>query len=311
MTLLNIAYSTTLRLLLLVSLNLYSMSVALAETPMELAALYDKLQQNQLTSVFGEPVFVSSSIQGDRYAADAYGLVGHAFSDVTKELSVAANWCQFVLLHFNIKACTQDSQAKQQSLQFYAGRKFYEPPEKAYKLQYQFKVISNRQDYLRIVLSADEGPIGTSDYRIALDAIPVGNSTFLHFHSSYESSYLSRMATELYLETLGRDKVGFSIVGTKASGEPVFIDGIKGVVERNVMRYYLALKAYLDTSKLSAEKRFEARIKNWFDLTEKHALQLHELEREEYLQSKRKERQNQLKLQQELDTAIKQSEKNH
>ena len=48
-----------------------------------------------------------------------------------------------------------------------------------------------------------------------------------------------------YLATGGRDKVGFSIVGKTASGAPQYLDGMRAVVERNTMRYYLAIDAYL------------------------------------------------------------------
>ena len=70
-----------------------------------------------------------------------------------------------------------------------------------------------------------------------------------------------------------------------------------GIIERNIMRYYLSLIAFLDTAHLSHDERFEARINTWFDLTENYATQLHELERDEYLQAKRQERHNQLWLQ--------------
>ena len=46
------------------------------------------------------------------------------------------------------------------------------------------------------------------------------------------------MAT--YLHSVGRDKVGFTIVDRKPDGSPRYVKGIRGAVERNVMRYYFA-----------------------------------------------------------------------
>ncbi|MET0117636.1 MAG: hypothetical protein ABW090_09440 [Sedimenticola sp.] len=286
-----------------ICLGLHYVSWCNAETASELAALYKEIDRGASISLSGKPIFVSSAVVKDRFAADAYGIVGSAFDDVVEELTVPANWCQFVPLNFNVKACTHQALNDRFSLTFYAGRKFYETPDKAYQLHYDYAITNRSDDYVRIVLSADAGPMGTTNYRIELDAIPVDSDTFLRIHSSYDSSFLSRLATDVYLATLGSDKMGFTVVGNTETGEPIYIGGVKGVVERNAMRYYLALQAYLDTCKLPPDSRFEARIQTWFDLSEVHATQLHELEREEYLESKRMERLNQQKLQQALNGA--------
>jgi len=292
--------SMFLHLAILVYLPFSFISLANAGTQSELAALYENFLQKQELSVFGESIFVSSNVQANRYSASAYGIVEHSFSEVSKELSIHAKWCQFVTLNFNVKACTYHTQDNQQSLTFYAGRKFYQPPKKAYKLHYQFKITDRSDSYVRIVLKANTGPMETKDYRIELDAIPVGNRTFLRFRSSYQSSFISKLATEVYLTTIARDKLGFSVVGTTETGEPVFVSGLEGIVERNAMRYYIALKVFLDTLKLPSNDRFEVRIRDWFDICETYATQLHELERDEYLASKRLERRNQIKLQRAL-----------
>jgi hypothetical protein len=51
--------------------------------------------------------------------------------------------------------------------------------------------------------------------------------------------------------------------------------GVKGARERNAVRYYLALLAYLDTLQFTAEQRFDKRINEWFNLTEKYPRQLY------------------------------------
>ena len=48
-----------------------------------------------------------------------------------------------------------------------------------------------------------------------------------------------------YLATAGSSKVGFSVVDRKADGTPVHIRNLRGVIERNTMRYYLAIEAFL------------------------------------------------------------------
>jgi hypothetical protein len=64
------------------------------------------------------------------------------------------------------------------------------------------------------------------------------------------------------------------------------------------MRYYLAFEAYLDLQAVPVPQRFEAGITAVYDAMEQYPTQLHEMERAEYLDTKRRERANQLRLQQ-------------
>ena len=72
----------------------------------------------------------------------------------------------------------------------------------------------------------------------------------------------------------------------------------------NATRYYLAIQSYLDTVHIQGNERFSGRLNKWFDLTEKHHLQLHELEKDDYLKYKIMEHQDQLRLQQQLTSTM-------
>ena len=72
---------------------------------------------------------------------------------------------------------------------------------------------------------------------------------------------------------------------------------LRGVVERNTMRYYLAIEAYLGSLSAPPAEQQERRLRDWFAATERHARQLHEMERDEYLTMKRNEVQRQRALQ--------------
>jgi len=98
-----------------------------------------------------------------------------------------------------------------------------------------------------------------------------------------------------------RGKVGFSVIGTDSDGNPVYVGGPRGSVERNVACYYLAVLAYLDTLKIPAEQRFEKRISQWYDLASLYKKQLLEMEKDEYLTYKRQDRKRQLILQSDLN----------
>lgn len=109
---------------------------------------------------------------------------------------------------------------------------------------------------------------------------------------SYSYSYgaMGRMAPlQGYLATAGADKVGFSVTGRDAKGARcTSTAGRCGVVERNAMRYYLAIDAYL--ASLSAPlTNIDRRIQAWFNASERHARQLREMDKATYVTMKRQE----------------------
>jgi hypothetical protein len=69
----------------------------------------------------------------------------------------------------------------------------------------------------------------------------------------------------------------------------VYIGGVRGAIERNVMRYYLAIDAYLASLKSPPDQRLEKRIQTWFNSTERYPRQLREMDRSTYLAMKRGE----------------------
>jgi hypothetical protein len=64
---------------------------------------------------------------------------------------------------------------------------------------------------------------------------------------------------------------------------------VRGVVERNTMRYYLALEAYLGTLDAPAPQRVDKRLRAFHAGLERYPQQLHELELAEYLEIKRRD----------------------
>ena len=64
------------------------------------------------------------------------------------------------------------------------------------------------------------------------------------------------------------------------------------------MRYSLAIEAYLGAYTAPPEQQLEKRLRDWFASTERYALQLHEIDQNEYLEMKRREvfRQQQTRL---------------
>ena len=146
------------------------------------------------------------------------------------------------MLHLNVKDCRSSEVNAANSLTVYIGSKYNQPPETSFRLQYSYSVVSEAADYLQIALAADTGLLGTKDYRIRFEAVYLDDrQTFLHL--TYAYGIMARIAMRTYLATAGRSKVGFTVVDRQPDGEPVYVAGTRGVVERNAMRYYLGIVA--------------------------------------------------------------------
>jgi hypothetical protein len=198
-------------------------------------------------------------------------------------------FCEVASLHPNVKGCTHTRAAGEDKdrITLYAGRKHYEPAERAYAQVFIAPAPQVADDYLRLVLRSPMGPLDTRDYAFTLEAMPAGDATFIAVRYAYRPSFASRAATAGYLATAGSGKIGFSMRDVDAGGGPV--RGIRGVVERNAMRHYLALIAVLDTAALPDAERTAARIDRYYTLTDRFAAQLREFDRAEYVAIKTRE----------------------
>jgi hypothetical protein len=138
-------------------------------------------------------------------------------------------------------------------------------------------------------MAAKKGPLGTSDYRIMVEATSVDNRhTLLHLTYSYAYGMTGKIAMQGYLATIGANKVGFTVTG-KQDGKTEYIGGMRGVVERNTMRYYLAIDSYLKQMDAPRGEQLERRLQDWFNATERYARQLHEVDKNDYMTMKRAE----------------------
>jgi hypothetical protein len=250
------------------------------------AALQGELQKNQ----FDQPVHLDSRESGDSVMGDIHARVDYPFATVKAALSKPEQWCDVMILHLNTKGCRATGSGENAVLTVYIGSKDEQALEDAYPVRFNFKAAAMKPEYFRIELRAEDGPLSTSDYRIMLEAVDVGqNRTFLHLSYAYSYGLAGRLAMKTYLATIGSNKVGFTITGRNADGKPEYIEGVRGVIERNTMRYYLAIDAYLSALAASPSQQLEQRLRHWYNATEQYPRQLHEVEREAYMAMKRKE----------------------
>jgi hypothetical protein len=253
-------------------------------------SLAPQLKHNQ----FQRPLYLESVESPSALKGDIYAVMDYPFATVSAALSDPAhgpaNWCEVLILHLNTKYCHASTGSDGSIVSVNIGRKTEQKLADTYRVQFHYRVAAASPDYFQVDLSADSGPLSTKDYRIALEAISIGaNRTFLHLTYSYSYGMAGRLAMKTYLATIGSDKVGFTAATGSSSENPEYIGGVRGLVERNTMRYYLAIDAFLGSLSSAADKRVQQRFANWFDATEQYPRQLHELDRQEYLQMKTRE----------------------
>ena len=248
------------------------------------AELHDRLGNNQ----FRKPFYLESSESPDSVTGDMYALVHQPFAAAAAALHSPGDWCEILILHINTKYCRVAGQGS--VLDVSIGNKHDQPLDQAYRVAFAYRVAARTADYLQVRLNAEQGPLSTRNYRIVLEAVPADEGrTFIHLSYSYGFGLVGRVAMQAYLGTSGRNKVGFTVAGKQGDGQPLYIGGMRGVAERNTMRYYLAIEAFLGALSVPPQARLEKRLRDWFAASERYPRQLHEMEQAEYLDMKHKE----------------------
>jgi len=238
---------------------------------------------------FGRPLEIESWEKDNHLGGDVYGIVEFPFATVAG-LKQAGAWCEVLILPFNTKHCAAAQEGAATRLKLRIGRKAEQPAHDAYPLEFTYRVAVATDDFLRVELQAPSGPFGTRDYQITLEATPLDSGrSFIHLGYTYGFGTMSRLAMQAYLSTVGASKVGFTVVGHDEQGRPQFVGGMLGATERNTMRYFLAIDAWLGSLATPPQQRLARRLESWFAASERYPRQLHEMERAEYLALKQKE----------------------
>ena len=255
-----------------------------------LRAKYGALQGQLSHNQFQRPLYMDSSEISRGVTGDIYAVINYPFATAGAALNGPARWCDILSLHLNTKYCRASTSSQGSVLNVNIGKKHDQPLDEAYRVDFAYRVAAETPNYLKVRLNADEGPLSTRNYRIMLEAIPLEDGrTFIHLSYSYAYGLAGRLAMQAYLGTIGSDKVGFTVVGKQSDGQPLHVGGMRGLVERNTMRYYLAIEAFLGALSAPPQARLEKRLHDWFAAVERYPRQLHEMEQGEYLDMKRKE----------------------
>jgi hypothetical protein len=262
-------------------------AVNAAQAATALRARYDALGSRIENKELGLPVHLDSVESAGSLVGDIHARVGYPFAVVSRSLADPAHWCDILSLHQNTKFCRVTATAAATRLDVHVGTKHEQSLDDSYPVQFDYRVMASSPDYFQVRLLADEGPLSTRDYVIALEAIDLGHDqTFVHLRYAYAYGYAGRIALKVYLATVGSSKAGFTRVGSDSKGRPRYVGGVRGLVERNTLRYYLGIDAFLATRSAPAARRRTQRQDVWFSATERYARQLHEVDRDDYMRMK-------------------------
>ena len=253
---------------------------------------YTAMQGRLASSPYGRPLTLESSQSASTVSGDVYALLDAPFATVSSTLRSPRTWCDILILHINTKLCRAGADSSPSVLSLHIGKKDEQHIADTFALELAYELVASSPGYLGAHLHAEKGPLGTSNYLIDLQAAALpGGKTFLHLRYASTYGVASKLAMQAYLATLGSAKVGFSQV--QQGEKTALVGGLRGTAERNTMRYYLAIEAYLAALSRPASQQLDARLQYWFDATESYPRQLHEMDRETYLAMKRREYQRQ------------------
>lgn len=240
-------------------------------------ATYARLRSELDASPFGKPLTLTSKVASDRLEGNIHAVLDQPFERVRAGLGSIRGWCDLLILHPNITNCRVGSGSE---ITMYVGKS--QAP-----VAFSYEAVANAADYLRVRLHADQGPAGTSDFQINIEAAPVDTQhTMLRLDYSHAYGMQARLAMRAYLSTYGRGKVGFTVIDRTPEGKPVYVGDVRGALERNAMRYYICVESYLASLAVPPAEQVDLRLTHWYAYTERYPLQLRE--EEGYLEAKRK-----------------------
>lgn len=209
---------------------------------------------------------IESSQTSDVLTGRLLGVMERPFAEVQAAVADPAGWCAVLILDPNIHACRPAAHTVEVAL-----------GESATAVTFEFTRPIRGSAYAQSRLNAPDGPLGTRDYAIGLEATPLdATRTLVQITFSQRFGWAARMAMAAYFTTAGRKKVGFTVVDRDAEGRPVYVGDLRGGIERNLARYFLAVEAHAASRAVPPAQQPEARVRTWLAGTERFPTQLRE-----------------------------------
>jgi hypothetical protein len=276
--------------MLMLRVALLCLALAPAAAPAQdagtLLARHTALQKELADNPFGRPLHVASTVSGGAHKGEVHAVIDVPYSVVGAALARPGHWCDILTLQVNVKSC----KASNDTIAAFITRKPRERLDSAHRIDFRFHAAAKGAQYLQVALNSDSGPVGTRDYEIRLEAAPLdARRTFIRMSYAYTLGTMARWAMDAYLSGSGSDKVGFSVVERLPDGRAVYVDGVRGVVERSAMRYYLAIEASVEALGVPPAQRLDVRLRRWYAAITGYPQLREKIGADEYVEMKRRE----------------------
>lgn len=148
-----------------------------------LRATHQRMGAKLAQSGFGRPIQLDSMETPNGLQGDIYAVVDHSLPEISAALKEPSRWCELLRLHVNNRRCRTGSAPQGgEMLTLFVVRRYDKPVEQAFQLPFAYRVASATPEYLSVEMNAANGPLGTSNYRVTLEAVALdGQRSFLHF----------------------------------------------------------------------------------------------------------------------------------
>lgn len=209
---------------------------------------------------------IESSQENDLLFGRLLGVMDRPFDEVQAALAGPDGWCAMLILDPNVHACRAAGFTVEVTL-----------GESSTPVTFEYLATGSGPGYAGSRLAAAQGPLGTRDYAVTFEAAAIGEGrTLVQIMFTQRFGLAARMAMAAYFSTTGRKKVGFTVVDRDGEGRPVYVGDLRGGIERNLARYFLAIEANASTRRVPAAQQPEARVRTWLAATERYPAQLRE-----------------------------------
>jgi len=245
----------------------------------------NRLQQMGPAWPFGRALALQSSVRGGQQIIQLEALIDRPFRDLQAALADPAQWCATMILHINNIGCRAETGAMATTrIVLKVARGPEQPADQAYDFEFRYQPLALPSLPLAVRMSAARRPLSTADHELVLAAAPAGGShTALRLSYGHTRSALADWAMNLYLNTLGQGRVGFSSASDAQDPQASRVGGVLGLLERNLVLYLFAIEAAASTPTLRDAQDYKQRLLAYFHATERHPRQLREVDLQAYL----------------------------
>jgi hypothetical protein len=238
------------------------------------------------TPPFDRPLVLQSSVRGEAPLAWVETVVERPFAAVLAALEDPHQWCAALVLHVNIETCRVDSpKTAPPRIRLRVARSVEKTGGPGEDFDFLFQTHRLSDVPLIVQLNAAQGPLGSRDHEMLFAAAPLdGSRTAVRLSYRFTLDSFSKLALDLYLRTLVRDRGGFS--RAHEDGRDGAVGGVRGMLERNLMLHLIALDAAAAEPRVPLAAGYRTRLRDYHAGTARYPAQLLELSLDEYVSRK-------------------------